>query len=100
MRLPGREADHSPPISAGSIILGSTCPLPNTSSWRNAYLVKHRDNFTFATKVGKEGLTPSSHLLLASEKVTASQQFRIYKGPLVRWDGHVAGMGEVRTTCT
>jgi hypothetical protein len=26
---------------------GSIQPLPHTPSWRSAYLVKHRDNFTF-----------------------------------------------------
>jgi hypothetical protein len=30
-----------------SRIRGSIHPLPHTSSWRSAYLVKHGDNFTF-----------------------------------------------------
>jgi hypothetical protein len=28
---------------------GSTDPLPHTSSWHTAYLVKHRDNFIYFT---------------------------------------------------
>jgi len=47
VKRPGREADHSPPSSAGvkewvELYLCS----PNTPSWRGAHL-KHRDNFTF-----------------------------------------------------
>jgi hypothetical protein len=40
------EADHSPPPSAvvKNIV---TPPFPHASSWRGAYLIKHRDNFTF-----------------------------------------------------
>jgi hypothetical protein len=30
-----------------SLQCGSIHPLPHTPSWRSAYLVKHKDNFTF-----------------------------------------------------
>jgi hypothetical protein len=41
------EADHSPP-SGAEVKNGWTIPpLTHTSSWRGAYLIKHRDNFTF-----------------------------------------------------
>jgi hypothetical protein len=43
----GREADYLPPsnaeIKAGVII----SPLLHVSSWHVAYLIKHRNNFTF-----------------------------------------------------
>jgi hypothetical protein len=47
VKWPGREADHSPPSSAGvkervELYFHS----PNTPSWRDAQL-KHRDSFTF-----------------------------------------------------
>jgi hypothetical protein len=38
----GREADHSSPSSAGVKNAGAIPPLPNTSSWRGAKLIKHR----------------------------------------------------------
>jgi hypothetical protein len=37
-------------IIPGSRIRGSIHPLPDTSSWRSAQLIKHRDNFTFFKK--------------------------------------------------
>jgi hypothetical protein len=40
VKRPEREADHSYPTS------DSIHPLPHTPSWRSAYLVRHRDNFT------------------------------------------------------
>jgi hypothetical protein len=46
---PGREVDHSPPTIAEVKKSGSIHPLPHTPSWRSAYLVKHRDNFTYFT---------------------------------------------------
>jgi hypothetical protein len=47
LKVPGREADHSPPFSAEikdwvELYLYS----PNMPSWRDAQLKKHRDNFT------------------------------------------------------
>jgi hypothetical protein len=42
----GREADHSPPTTADVKKNEFIYPLPHTSSWRSAQLVKHRDNFT------------------------------------------------------
>jgi hypothetical protein len=47
VKRPGREADHSPPASAGVKKCGSIHPLPHTPSWGSAYFVKYRDNFTF-----------------------------------------------------
>jgi hypothetical protein len=43
---PGRETDHSPPISAEVENSGPIPPLPHASSWHGALSVKHRDNFT------------------------------------------------------
>jgi hypothetical protein len=39
---PGRETDHSPPVSAEVKNVGAIPPLPH-----RAYLIKRRDNFTF-----------------------------------------------------
>jgi hypothetical protein len=39
VKRPECEADHEPPTSA---------EVKKTLSWRSAYLVKYRDNFTFA----------------------------------------------------
>jgi hypothetical protein len=39
--------DSSPPSSAKVKKIGAIPPLPHMSSWRSAYLIKHRDNFTF-----------------------------------------------------
>jgi hypothetical protein len=47
LKLPGREADHSPPASAEVKNGGDILPLPDTSSWHSAYFIKLRDNFTF-----------------------------------------------------
>jgi hypothetical protein len=45
---PGREADHSPPSSAGVKEWVELClHSPNTTSWLGAQLRKHRDNFAF-----------------------------------------------------
>jgi hypothetical protein len=46
VELPGCEADHSPPSSAEVKNGGAIPPLSDTSLWRGACLVKHRDNFT------------------------------------------------------
>jgi len=47
VKRPGREADHSPPCSAGvKECVGLYIYSPNTPSWRGAQLKKHRDNFT------------------------------------------------------
>jgi hypothetical protein len=47
VKQPGREADHQPPSNVEIKNGGAIPPLPNTSSWRGAQLIKHRDNFTF-----------------------------------------------------
>jgi hypothetical protein len=41
-----READHAPPSSAEVKNGGAIPPLPHTSSWHSAQLIKHRDNVT------------------------------------------------------
>jgi hypothetical protein len=46
VKCPGREADHSPQSRAKVKNGGATPPLLHTSSWRGAFLIKHRDNFT------------------------------------------------------
>jgi hypothetical protein len=38
VKLPGREADHSPPASDEVKNGGAILPLPNTSSWHGAKL--------------------------------------------------------------
>jgi hypothetical protein len=43
----GHETDHSPLSSAKVKNGGAILPLPHTSSWHGAYLIKPRDNFTF-----------------------------------------------------
>jgi hypothetical protein len=43
----GREADHSLPSSAEVTNGGIILPLLHTSSWRGAYLIKYKYNFTF-----------------------------------------------------
>jgi hypothetical protein len=43
----GREAAHSHPSSDEAKNGGAIPPLLNTSSWHSAYLIKHRDKFTF-----------------------------------------------------
>jgi hypothetical protein len=42
-----RETDHSPSSRAGVKNGGAIPPLPHTSSGRGAWLIKHRDNFSF-----------------------------------------------------
>jgi hypothetical protein len=51
---PGREAGHSPPsgveVSNGAAIP----PFPQTPSWCDAELIKHRDNFTFSFNLERD----------------------------------------------
>jgi hypothetical protein len=47
VRRSGHIADPSPPSSAEVKESGAIPPLPHMSSWHSAYLIKHRDNFTF-----------------------------------------------------
>jgi hypothetical protein len=47
VKLPGREAIHSPPASAEVKNDRVMFPFPNTSSWRCNRLIKHGDKFTF-----------------------------------------------------
>jgi hypothetical protein len=42
-----------------SIKVRSIHPFPHTSSWRSAYLVKHRDSFTFYIKHHTETVSTS-----------------------------------------
>jgi hypothetical protein len=46
VKRPGREVDHSPPTSAEVKKMWVYTSTPHTPSWRSAWLVKHRDNFT------------------------------------------------------
>jgi hypothetical protein len=50
VKRPGREADDSFPSSVEAKNGGAIPPLPNMSSWLDAWLIKHRDNFTFTFK--------------------------------------------------
>jgi hypothetical protein len=45
VKRPGREADPLLPPNGEVENGGAIPPLPDTSSWRGAYLIKHRDNF-------------------------------------------------------
>jgi hypothetical protein len=47
VKRPGREANHTSPFSSELKNIGGIHPLPHTSSWHSAQLIKHRDNFTF-----------------------------------------------------
>jgi hypothetical protein len=47
VKRPGREADQSPPSTAEVKNGGAISPLPHTPSWHIAYLIKHKDKFTF-----------------------------------------------------
>jgi hypothetical protein len=44
----GREADSSPTSSDEVKNGGAIPPLSHMSSWRDAYLIRHRDNFTLS----------------------------------------------------
>jgi hypothetical protein len=46
-RLPGREADYSPPFVAEVKNGGAISPLPHIPSWHIAELIKHRAKFCF-----------------------------------------------------
>jgi hypothetical protein len=47
LKRPGREADHSTPFIA-EVKNGGAMPLvSHLSLWRDTYLIKHKDNFTF-----------------------------------------------------
>jgi hypothetical protein len=43
----GREADHSPISNADVKNRGAIPPFPHKFSWRDAYTIKNRDDFTF-----------------------------------------------------
>jgi hypothetical protein len=47
VKRPRCEADHSPPSSADVKNGGATSPLPHTSSWHSAKLIKRREIVTF-----------------------------------------------------
>jgi hypothetical protein len=46
LKRPGPETDHSLFSDAEVKNSGAILPLPQTSSWRVAELIKHRNNFT------------------------------------------------------
>jgi hypothetical protein len=58
VKRPGRGTDHSPPTSAQVKKKWVYTSTIHTPSWRSAYLVKYRDNFTFYLLLdsGKWGL--------------------------------------------
>jgi hypothetical protein len=47
LKQPGREVDHTPTTRSKVKNTWIYRSHPHKSSWRSAYLVKHRDNFTF-----------------------------------------------------
>jgi hypothetical protein len=47
VKQPGCEADHLPPSSAEDENGVDLLPVPHMSSWHIAYLIKHKDIFTF-----------------------------------------------------
>jgi hypothetical protein len=47
VKQPERDSDHSPSTSAEVKKTWIIHPLPHTSSWCRAELIKQRDNFTF-----------------------------------------------------
>jgi hypothetical protein len=53
----GREADHSPPSSVEDKNGRAITPLPHTSSWCGAWLIKHRDNFVWEQRYTSVPLT-------------------------------------------
>jgi hypothetical protein len=53
LKQPGREAGHSPPPSV-EVKKTRIYTFPHTSSVHSAYLVKHRDNFTFTSTFALE----------------------------------------------
>jgi hypothetical protein len=40
---------------------GAVPPLPYTSSWRRALLIKHRDNFPFSSFIPPEAISIAHH---------------------------------------
>jgi hypothetical protein len=47
VKRPGRQTNYSPLPTAEVKNGGAIYSLPHTYSWRVAYLIRHRDNFTF-----------------------------------------------------
>jgi hypothetical protein len=60
------EADHTPPSSE----YWSYTSIPNTSSWHDVSLIKHKDSFTFII----EGCTSNDSYLL--QEVTENMLYR------------------------
>jgi hypothetical protein len=54
VKRPGPEADHSPPSGSEVKNGGAMHPLPHTSSWCVAQLIKHTENFTFCFTILKQ----------------------------------------------
>jgi hypothetical protein len=51
VKRPESEADHPPSTTVEIKKTWIYTSTPHPASWRNAYLVKHRDKFTFSRKV-------------------------------------------------
>jgi hypothetical protein len=92
----------------------STYPLPHTSSWHSAELVKHRDNFAFTffllnklpeirNRVLRGIFGPKrdevmgewrkSHNKELHDLYSSPSIIRIIKSRMMRWAGHVARIG-------
>jgi hypothetical protein len=73
VKRPGREVHQSSPSSA-EVKYGGTIPLfPNTSSRRGAWLIKHKDNFTFTWFV--DLLKRSGHFITIRFNTKRTLQF-------------------------
>jgi hypothetical protein len=88
---PGREADHSPPTSAGvkKIWIYTSTPTPPTPSWCSAELIKHKDNFNLCAlgylhRVNVDDVTKVSEIYAASffkVGVYTLVSFSVYMAP-------------------
>jgi hypothetical protein len=61
---------------------GSIHPLPHTSSWRSAQLVKHRNKFTYITLPAKSFL---SSLGVAWQPIPTMSSASVFHGSEPRW---------------
>jgi hypothetical protein len=59
LKRPGREADRSPPYSDEIKNVGARPPLPNMSSWRVPYLIKHREFYLLPCPILGAGIAQS-----------------------------------------
>jgi hypothetical protein len=74
-----READHSPAFSAEVKNSGIIPPFPHTFSWRVAYLIKQRNNFTSRASV--VGIAPGYGLDDRGVGVRVPVGARIFSSP-------------------